>query len=188
MAYGERFKAALLFAADLHCDQCRKSTGVPYVTHLLAVAALVGEDQGSEDEVIAALLHDAVEDQGGLAVLEEIRERFGDAVAAIVEACSDTYVTPKPPWRERKLSHIQKLLDASVPVLRVVAADKLHNARSIVSDLQDLGPALWERFNGGKEGTLWYYRAVAEALGVRGPRRLTRELDLVVARMHDLAE
>lgn len=188
MKYSSQFADALQFTCELHRDQVRKSTGVPYITHLLAVAALVGEDQGSEPEVIAALLHDAIEDQGGDAVRQAIFQRFGEEVAAIVEGCTDTDQTPKPPWRQRKEAFIRRLADAPASVLRVVAADKLHNARSIVVDLQDHGNAVWERFNGGMEGTLWYYRAVTQVLAGRGPQRLVRELYRTVVLMHSLAK
>ncbi|MEW6745157.1 MAG: HD domain-containing protein [Planctomycetota bacterium] len=184
MAYGERFEEALQLAARLHRLQVRKSTGIPYITHLLAVAAMVGEEGGTEDEVIAALLHDAVEDQGGRATLEVIRERFGETVAAIVHASSDAEVTPKPPWRQRKEAYLAHLAEASPSVRLISCADKLHNARSILADLDELGESLWSRFNGGKEGTLWYYRAVVETLRTHGaPRRLLRELEAAVEQM-----
>ena len=187
MPYGEKFENALLYAARLHREQTRKGTGVPYVTHLLAVAAIVGEGGGSEEEVIAALLHDAPEDAGGEARLEEIRAQFGDAVAGIVAGCSDTYETPKPPWRERKEAHIAHLAEASPSVRLVSAADKLHNARSVLADYRALGDALWDRFNGGRDGTLWYYRAVADALAGDGPvadelGRATNELEALAGK------
>src|SRR5829696_6570189 len=124
----------------------RKGTNIPYVTHLLAVAAIVGENGGTEDEVIAALLHDAVEDQGGAATRDEIRRRFGDSVTTIVEGTSDTDVVPKPPWRERKQSYINHVGEAPRSVRLVSAADKLHNARSILVDLRAEGEAAWRRF------------------------------------------
>jgi len=186
LPYGEKFENALLYAARLHREQTRKGTGVPYVTHLLAVAAIVGEGGGSEEEVIAALLHDAPEDAGGEARLEEIRAQFGDAVAGIVAGCSDTYETPKPPWRERKEAHIAHLAEASPSVRLVSAADKLHNARSVLADYRALGDALWDRFNGGRDGTLWYYRAVADALAGDGP--VADELGRAVAGLEALAD
>src|SRR5436309_13050206 len=145
---GERFADALAYAADVHRDQVRKSTAIPYVAHLLAVAARVLEDGGREGEAIAALLHDAPEDQGGEARLADIRDRFGDRVADIVEACSDTFESPKPPWRGRKEAYLAHLRDpaTAIDVLRVSAADKLNNATAILRDLRQLGPRVWERF------------------------------------------
>ena len=146
----------------MHAEQRRKLSGEPYLAHLLAVAAIVMEHGGNEDEAIAALLHDAVEDQGGLATLEEIRRRFGRPVAEIVDGCTDAAETPKPPWRQRKEAFIARLTNAPASVRLVVAADKLHNARSILRDYRRLGESLWGHFRGGREGTLWYYRAVVE--------------------------
>ncbi|HEV2093961.1 MAG TPA: HD domain-containing protein [Rubrobacter sp.] len=185
MPYTERFEEALIHAARLHREQTRKGTGVPYVTHLLAVAAIVGENGGTEDEVIAALLHDAPEDAGGEARLEEIRARFGDAVADVVAGCTDTYDDPKPPWRARKEAYLGHLAGAPPSVRLVSAADKLHNARSVLADYRTVGEGLWDRFNGGRDGTLWYYRAVADALAGDGP--VADELDRVVAKLKALA-
>ena len=154
----ERYEKAIIYAIKLHADQKRKSTQIPYVTHLLSVSALVLEDGGDEDQAIAALLHDAAEDQGGYQRLEEINRMFGDRVAAIVDGCTDTYSNPKPPWRERKENYLAHLKEVDEDILRVSLADKLHNARSIVRDLQVFGETTWEKFNGGREGTIWYYR------------------------------
>lgn len=175
-----RFDEALTFASRFHADQVRKGTGVPYISHLLAVASLVIEHGADEDEAIAALLHDAVEDQGGAEVREQIRARFGERVAEIVDGCSDADVIPKPPWRQRKEAHLAHLREASPSVRLVVAADKLHNARSVLMDYRALGPALWSRFRGGKDGTLWYYRAVVEALKAAGSGQMVEELERVV--------
>ncbi|MDQ1372798.1 MAG: hypothetical protein QOJ09_136 [Actinomycetota bacterium] len=182
---GQRFQAALVDAARLHREQVRKQTQVPYVSHLLAVCALVLEDGGDEDEAIAALLHDAVEDQGGAATLEHIANTYGRQVAAIVAGCSDTDETPKPPWRLRKEAFVARLADpaTSPSVLRVVAADKLHNARSVLAERQVLGDLIWDRFNAGRDEQLWYYRAVVEVLRTRFPGRLTDELADVVQRL-----
>ncbi len=147
-----RFSDALVYAAALHAQQRRKVSGEPYLAHLLAVAAIVMEYGGSEDEAIAALLHDAVEDQGGLPTREEIRRRFGETVAAIVDGCTDTAESPKPPWRERKAAFLARLQDAPASVRRVVAADKLHNARSILREHRRLGEAIWGHFRGGRDG------------------------------------
>lgn len=181
MTYGERFEEALRYAARLHRAQMRKGTNIPYVTHLLAVAAIVGENGGTEDEVIAALLHDAVEDQGGAATREEIRRRFGDSVATIVDGTSDTDVIPKPPWPERKRNYVAHISSASRSVRLVSAADKLHNARSILRDLRAEGEAAWRRFSAGKEDQLWYYRALVDAFReADGLEELVDELDQVV--------
>jgi (p)ppGpp synthase/HD superfamily hydrolase len=180
MGYGPRFEEALVFAARLHREQVRKGSGVPYINHLLAVASLVGENGGSQEEVISALLHDAIEDQGGSHARESIRERFGDGVVAIVDECTDADVVPKPPWRARKEAHVTRLQQASVSALRVIAADKLHNARSLVADLREHGEGVWSRFNGGKDGTLWYYRAVVDILQKRLGGALVWELNQVV--------
>jgi (p)ppGpp synthase/HD superfamily hydrolase len=160
MILSERFAQAFLYAFNLHRHQTRKGGSVPYLAHLMGVAALVIENGGSEDEAIAALLHDAPEDQGGKVVLDEIRRSFGNYVAEIVDGCTDTYEKPKLPWRSRKETYLNHLRHASPEVRRVSLADKLHNARSILQDLQGAGDSVWERFNGGKEGTLWYYRAL----------------------------
>jgi (p)ppGpp synthase/HD superfamily hydrolase len=186
LPYGERFEKALLYAARLHRDQTRKGTEVPYVTHLLAVAAIVGENGGPEDEVVAALLHDAPEDRGGKDRLEDIRVRFGAEVAEIVDGCTDTYEYPKPPWRPRKKAYVTHVAKASPSVRLVSAADKLHNARSILADLRSLGNELWDRFTGGKEGTLWYYRALVDAYTGAGSNPVVEELDRVVREIEAL--
>ncbi len=183
----ERLEEAFLYASRKHAMQTRKGTAIPYISHLLAVAAIVLEHGGSADEVAAALLHDAAEDQGGHAVLEEIRIKFGDGVAQIVQECSDTFATPKPPWRERKQRHLERLRKASRSALLVTAADKLHNARAILADFRQLGDDLWERFEGGKEGTLQYYRSVVGVLQADGPAPLMEEFDRVVSELESLA-
>lgn len=187
MPYTEKFESALLYATQLHRYQERKGSGLPYVTHLLAVASIVGENGGTEDEVIAALLHDAPEDMGGEARLEDIRRRYGDAVAGIVKGCTDTYEDPKPEWRPRKEDYVAHVARAPSSVRLVSAADKLHNARSILADLRTLGEGLWERFTGGKDGTLWYYRALVEAYRKTGNNNLIEELDRVVQEIEALA-
>src|SRR5215210_4381152 len=185
MPYTEKFEKALVRASRLHRDQVRKGTDVPYITHLLAVASIVGENGGTEDEVVAALLHDAPEDQGGEVRLEEIRAHFGDEVAEIVDGCTDTYEDPKPPWRERKERYLAHLASATDSVRLVSSADKLHNARTVLADYRLVGEDLWTRFNGKKEGTLWYYRAVAEALP--GEISIVGELDRVVSEIEDIS-
>lgn len=184
---GDRFIEALAYTAELHARQRRKGTDVPYIAHLLGVAAIVLEDGGDEDEAIAALLHDAVEDQGGLPTLAIIGERFGERVAAIVQGCTDTDTYPKPPWRERKEEYIAHVRHASPSVRRVSLADKLHNARAILHDQRRIGDAIFDRFAGGKAGTIWYYRALAHVFldTVSGPN--AAELDLVVTEIERLA-
>jgi (p)ppGpp synthase/HD superfamily hydrolase len=187
LPYGEKFEEALLYAARLHQDQTRKGTDTPYVNHLLAVAAIVGESGGTEDEVVAALLHDGPEDQGGEERLEDIRARFGDAVAEIVDGVTDTYEEPKPAWGPRKEAYVERMPSEPASVQLVSAADKLHNARSILSDLRDLGDDLWDRFTGCKEGTLWYYRALVEAYTADRASPVVEELDRVVHEIEVLA-
>ncbi len=187
MTLSLRFEEALILAVRWHAGQVRKETTIPYIAHLLGVASIVLEQGAGEDEAIAALLHDAVEDQGGAVALGEIRRRFGDRVAEIVAGCTDAWTSPKPPWRERKEAYIAHLRQASASVRLVSAADKLHNARAILADYRALGEALWSRFNGGKEGTLWYYRALVETLQAADPTPLVEELDRVVSEIERLA-
>jgi GTP pyrophosphokinase len=179
-----RFEQALQYAIIVHTGQVRKGTQIPYISHLLAVTSIVLEHGATEDEAIGALLHDAGEDAGGEARIADIAARFGDAVAAIVRGCSDTTTTdPKPPWRQRKEAYIAHLHEASAAMILASAADKLHNARAILHDYHTIGDALWQRFNAGKAGTLWYYRAVTDALRVAPHNRcpqLLAELDRVV--------
>jgi (p)ppGpp synthase/HD superfamily hydrolase len=176
----ERYADALQLAWRLHDGQLRKGTSIPYISHLLGVSSLALEHGATEDEAIAALLHDAVEDAGGKPTLDMIRARFGEAVADIVDGCTDSYVEPKPPWRARKEDYIAHLAAASRSVRLVSNSDKLHNARSILSDLRVLGPSVWTRFTAPKEGTLWYYRALVAAFASHGRTHLVNEFDLVV--------
>jgi (p)ppGpp synthase/HD superfamily hydrolase len=178
------FEDALTFAVRRHAGQLRKGTNIPYATHLLAVCSVVLEHGGDEEEAIAALLHDAVEDQK--ATLDEIRDRFGARVAEIVAGCSDTDVVPKPPWRERKEAYIAHLASASPSTRLVSAADKLHNARSILFDYRLHGEALWDRFSASRDETLWYYRSVVDALRAAGSTPLVDELDRVVTEMEEI--
>ncbi|MDZ7630260.1 MAG: HD domain-containing protein [Gemmatimonadaceae bacterium] len=177
---GPRFTEALVLASEAHATQRRKGTDIPYIGHLLAVAALVIEAGGDEDAAIAALLHDAVEDQGGAPMLQQIRERFGPDVADIVDACTDTDVQPKPEWRARKEAYIAAIAHKSAQALLVSLADKVHNAAAILLDHQQIGDAVWTRFNGGRAGTLWYYRALADAFRGRTPLPLWERLDATV--------
>ena len=187
MSLSPRFTEALAYAARLHRDQIRKGTDIPYVTHLLGVASIALHHGANEDEAIAALLHDAVEDQGGPAAREEIQRHFGDEVARIVDGCTDTDISPKPPWRQRKETYIQHIRKASPSVRLVSASDKLDNARAILSDYRQCGESLWNRFTGGKEGSLWYYRSLVEAFVEAGTNPLVRELDRVVSEIERLA-
>lgn len=177
----ERFDVALVLARRLHASQRRKSGGEPYIAHLLAVAAIVLEHGGGQREAIAALLHDAIEDQGGAGTRSLIAGRFGEPVAAIVDGCSDASGTPKPPWRERKQAFVDRLGAASASVRLVVAADKLHNARDLRRSFAREGEQLWTRFKGGRDGTLWYYRAVADALAAHGDHPLVSLLAAEIA-------
>jgi GTP pyrophosphokinase len=188
MTLSPRFEQALVYAAILHSGQARKGTSTPFISHLLSVAALVLENGGNEDEAIAALLHDAVEDAGGAPRLEDIRSRFGPIVAEIVLGCTDTDKSPKPPWKQRKEQYIAHLAHGSQSVKLVSCADKVHNSRSIVADLRELGDAVWSRFTGGKNGTLWYYRTLLETYKKHGgPRRLVGELARTVEEIKRLA-
>lgn len=176
----DRFAAALVYAHRIHADQRRKGGDVPYVAHLLGVAALVLEDGGDEDEAIAALLHDAVEDQGGAERLADIRRRFGDRVAEIVEGCTDTEERPKPPWYERKETHIEHFRSAPPEVLRIALADKLYNARAIQRERHLMGEDVWSRFHAGREQVLWYYRTLADLFSQRRPGWMSAELSRVI--------
>jgi (p)ppGpp synthase/HD superfamily hydrolase len=186
MQLTQQFKEALDYALELHRNQQRKGSDTPYIAHLLAVASLVLEDGGDEEQAIAALLHDAPEDQGGRLTLDTIRVRFGDRVADIVDGCTDTYETPKPPWRQRKEDYLDHLQTASEEVCRVSLADKLHNARSILTDLLRSGDGVWERFNGGKAGTLWYYHSLLQVFRSRSHSPLVAELGFVLERIDSL--
>lgn len=184
-----RFQEALAYAAGLHADQKRKGgEEIPYIGHLLGVCSLTLEAGGDEDQAIAALLHDAAEDQGGRETLESIRRRFGDRVAGIIEACTDTFEDPKPPWRRRKERYLEHIDSLPADTLLVVCADKLYNARAILQDCRRLGDRVFERFRPGKEGTLWYYRSVAEALARSGLESwLVEELARTVSELEAVA-
>lgn len=192
-AFHPDFERALAFATRLHAQQVRKETDIPYISHLIAVAGLVLENGGDRDQAIAGLLHDAIEDGGSVfpggveALREHIRGEFGARVLAIVEACTDAETVPKPPWRARKESYIAHLEHVSAEVLLVSCADKLHNARAIVADLRVMGPALFERFSGRRDGTLWYYDDLSKVFSRRGPEHLASELRRTVDTMQDLA-
>jgi len=183
----ERYADALQLTWRLHDGQVRKGTAIPYVSHLIAVSSIALEHGANEDEAIAALLHDAVEDAGGKPTLEMIRGRFGQAVAEIVDGCTDSYEEPKPAWRPRKEAYLAHLASASPSVRLVSNSDKLHNARAILLDLRVHGPALWARFTAPKEGSLWYYRSLVKAFAAHGRTPLVDELDRTVSAIEALA-
>ena len=174
------FRDALLYAAELHASQLRKGSATPYFAHLMSVAALVLENGGDQQQAIAALLHDAVEDQGGLAALEEIRARFGERVAHMVSELSDSHTEPKPAWLQRKTDYLNHLPDAGADVLLISLADKLHNARSILQDYALIGERVWDRFHGGRDGVLWYYRSLSDFFLDRQPGWMAHELERIV--------
>lgn len=179
---GDRFLDAVRWACELHRDQSRKGSAIPYVSHLLGAASIVLEQPGAdEDEVMAALLHDAIEDQAERTSLAAIRLRFGDKVADIVAACTDAVGEPKPPWRLRKAGYLERLAAKPAHVLRVALADKLHNARAIAADHARVGMALWARFSAPPVAQRWYYTTLAEVLGDRLDNAVAHELSRTVA-------
>lgn len=182
-----RFHSALAYASRLHARQTRKGTTRPYVAHLLGVASTVLTHGGDEDEAIAALLHDAVEDQGGKPRLREIRRKYGARVASIVDGCTDSSTDPKPPWLERKKAYLEHLRHADRSTCLVSAADKLYNAREVLADYRTHADGIWNRFVGGKDGTLWYYRSVADILRGGMPSELSQELDRVVSELEQVS-
>jgi GTP pyrophosphokinase len=189
-----RFEDAVSYAARAHADQVRKGSGVPYIAHLLGVAALVLEDRGGEDEAIAALLHDAVEDQGGPTRLEDIRRRFGERVAEIVEGCSDSIREdgqPKVDWWERKCAHLDHLAhvdgDLTEPLLRVSMADKLSNLRATVRDAGLNGDGFWKVFKQGAASQLWYYGRMNDIFRARCPgSTMLPELEALLAQLTEV--
>jgi (p)ppGpp synthase/HD superfamily hydrolase len=175
-----RFDEAFQLAHRLHAAQTRKGTRAPYIGHLMGVASIVLDDGGTEDEAIAALLHDAAEDQGGRARLEEIRAQFGDGVARIVEDCTDSWETPKRPWLERKRQYIEHARRLTPPSLRVSAADKVHNSYAILRDLRNTGDAVWDRFSAAADDVVSYYESLVRAYREAGGGPLVDELDRIV--------
>jgi len=182
----QRFDEAFLYAHEAHRDQRRKKTERPYISHLMGVASLVLQYGGDEEQAIAALLHDVVEDCGGAPRLEEIRKKFGERVARIVDGCTDSDRVPKPPWRERKQGYLERVRSEPEEVLLVSAADKLYNTREILMDLREQGTSVWERFSGKRKGSLWYYRALIDAFRGRTARGLVDELDRTVTELERL--
>lgn len=175
-----RFDEAFRYAHEVHASQTRKGTAAPYIGHLMGVTSIVLDDGGSEEEAIGALLHDAAEDGGGRGRLEDIRSRFGDAVARIVEDCTDSWETPKRPWIERKQAYIQHARSLPPSSLRVSAADKVHNAYAILRDLRNAGEEVWRRFNAPPDDVLAYYESLVRAYREAGGGRLVDELDRIV--------
>ncbi len=184
---GRRFLRAFAFAAEKHKGQTRKASTIPYIAHLMGVASLVLESGGDEDLAIAALLHDLVEDCGGAPMLKEVRRRFGARVAKVVDGCTDADTYPNPPWRVRKEKYIRHLKAADADTKLVAAADKLNNVRSILSDYRAIGESVWSRFNGGREGTLWYYRTLRDVFLRHKRNPITRDLELAVQELDALA-
>ena len=176
---GPRLQRAFRYAAEKHAGQTRKKTAVPYLSHLMAVSSLVLENGGDEDLAIAGLLHDVVEDCGGMPRLREVERKFGERVAKVVEGCTDSFTDPKPPWLERKQNYLERLKREDDETRLVSACDKLHNVRTVLSDYREQGESVWQRFAGKREGTLWYYRALSDEFS-RKPNRVTRELETVV--------
>ncbi len=188
MRLSKKFEKALVYATHIHGGQLRKKTRIPYIAHILGVTAIAMEYGANETEAIAALLHDAVEDCGGAKRLRDIQGKFGKAVARIVDGCTDTDQVPKPPWLERKKAYVAHVRHASTSTKLVSASDKLHNIRAILMNYRQAGEKLWSRFNGGKEGALWYYRALVNVFG--GGKRiqpLVEEIDRVLTELESLA-
>jgi (p)ppGpp synthase/HD superfamily hydrolase len=180
---GPRLQEAFRYAAEKHAGQTRKQTAVPYLSHLMAVTSLVLEAGGDEDMAIAALLHDVVEDCGGMPRLREIRKLFGARVAKIVERCTDSFGDQKLEWMLRKKAYLREVKRADRQSRLVSASDKLHNVRTILADYRQVGEAIWTRFSGKREGTLWYYRVLSDEFQRRGANRISRELALAVAEL-----
>lgn len=183
----ERFDDALTYASRIHRAQRRKGADIPYVSHLLGVAAIAIENGATEDQAIAALLHDAVEDQGGAERLDDIRTRFGEEVARIVDDCTGSDMEPKPPWRGRKEAYLASLSHKPAASLEVSIADKTHNAGAIVADLHVHGEQVWTRFTGGRDGSLWYFRALADAFAPLAPGTASDRFARLVGEMERLA-
>lgn len=183
----ERFEQALVYATRLHAHQTRKLGNIPYIAHLLSVAALVLEANGTENEAIAALLHDAIEDQGGVQTRDEIYHHFGESVGSIVEGCTESETVPKPPWTKRKLRYLAQIETASPSVQLVSLADKLHNGRSLLSQFNQFGASIWQNFSVGKAETLWFYRALLEIYQHTCDQQLVAEFREMVSKLEQIA-
>src|ERR1044071_99628 len=187
MQLSRQFEKALTYATRIHGGQLRKKTRIPYIAHIIGVAAISMEYGANETEAIAALLHDAVEDCGGAKRLRDIERKFGKKVARIVDGCTDTDRTPKPPWLERKKAYIAHVRHAPMPTKLVSASDKLHNVRAILMDYRKEGEGLWSRFNAGKHGALWYYRALVTAFTGKRIEPLVQELNRTLTQLEFLS-
>lgn len=186
-----RFALALQFANQIHATQARKGIGAPYISHLMAVSALVLEYGGDEDQAIAALLHDAAEDCGGRPMLDTVRVMFGDGVADIVECCTDTFDTPKPAWQPRKQAYIDRMRSEPQRARLVVTADKLHNLSNTLRDIRTQGPEAWRKAmaataNGSAEKQTWYFKGCADALSKGWDNPLLDEFTRSVAELQTL--
>lgn len=179
-ALTSRFDDAFMYAHELHAADTRKGTSAPYIGHLMSVSAIVLDDGGTEDEAIAALLHDAAEDHGGRPTVEVIRARFGDAVARMVEDCTDSWETPKRPWMERKGAYVDHARRLTPPSLRVSAADKVHNAYAILRDLRNIGEQVWSRFSASPDDVIAYYQGLVRSYQEAGGGPLVDELERIV--------
>jgi (p)ppGpp synthase/HD superfamily hydrolase len=182
-----KFKEALSYAARLHGGKLRKKTRIPDIGHILGVTAIALEYGANQTEAIAALLHDAAEDAGGKKRLRDIEKKFGDAVANIVDGCTDTYADRKPPWLDRKKAYVTHVRTASASIKLVSASDKLQNVRSLLRNYREEGDGLWKRYNCGKEGALWYYRALVKAFTGKRIASLVGELDRAVTELELLS-
>jgi (p)ppGpp synthase/HD superfamily hydrolase len=187
MRLSHQFEKGLTYATRIHGGQLRKKTRIPYIAHIIGVAAIAMEYGANETEAIAALLHDAVEDCGGAKRLRDIERKFGKKVARIVDGCTDTDRTPKPPWLERKKAYVAHVRHAPMPTKLVSASDKLHNVRAILTDYRKEGERLWSRFNGGKQGALWYYRALVNAFTGKRIEPLVQELNRTLTQLELLS-
>jgi (p)ppGpp synthase/HD superfamily hydrolase len=187
IVFSRRFEKALVYAARIHGKQVRKRTHRSYIGHLLSVASIVIEFDGDEDMAIAALLHDAVEDQGGLPRLQDIGRKFGKKVAHIVDGCTDSYATPKLPWIDRKRAYLERIPKEAAEVRLVSTADKLSNARETLQDVRAHGVEVFESFAGKKDGTLWYYQALVDKFSEAESSALVEELARVVTELKRLS-
>ena len=187
MRLSRQFEKALTYATRVHGGKLRKKTRIPYIAHIIGVAAIAMEYGANETEAVGALLHDAVEDCGGAKRLRDIERKFGKDVAKIVEGCTDTDQTPKPPWLERKKAYVAHVHRAPMPTKLVSASDKLHNVRAILMDYRQEGEKLWSRFNRRKQGALWYYRALVNAFSGKRIQPLVQELDRTLAELELLS-
>ena len=185
---GPRLQKAFRYAAEKHAGQTRKRTAVPYLSHLMAVASLVLEGGGDEDMAMAALLHDVVEDCGGMPRLREVRKLFGLRVAKIVEGCTDSFVDPKLPWIVRKTEYLTRLKHEDAETRLVSASDKLHNVGALITDYRNEGEKIWKRFSGGRDGTLWYYRALSDEFQRTKGNRITRELAIALQQLEAMVQ